>query len=188
MANVGVAVTSRSRNVDAEPRIVLGADENRLAGATALPFVANPYLSSFSAPVRSAAMLLPSAGTYSVVFDTPRAAAAGRYAFRLWIDDVTPPSVSLRTRVARNGLIAVRVGDRGAGVDPQGITFSVDGGLFRRGRLAGPGLALLDVSHFRPGTHRLVLRVSDRQEAKNNENVARILPNTRIVETTIRVL
>ncbi len=63
VANVGVAITSRAKQVDVEPRLVLGADENRLAGVPALPIVANPYLSSFSAPVRSAAMLLPSAGT-----------------------------------------------------------------------------------------------------------------------------
>ena len=35
-----------------------------------------------------------------------------------------------------------------------------------------------------PGTHRLRLRVSDYQEAKNTENVGPILPNTRWLTTT----
>jgi hypothetical protein len=35
------------------------------------------------------------------------------------------------------------------------------------------------------GKHRLVVRVSDYQESKNNENVARILPNTRTLIATI---
>ena len=38
-----------------------------------------------------------------------------------------------------------------------------------------------------PGSHRLRLRVSDYQESKNTENVARILPNTRWLTATFRV-
>jgi hypothetical protein len=35
--------------------------------------------------------------------------------------------------------------------------------------------------------HRLRLRVSDYQETKNTENVARILPNTRVLSATFRI-
>ncbi len=38
-----------------------------------------------------------------------------------------------------------------------------------------------------PGTHRLRLRLSDYQETRNMENVARILPNTRVVVTSVRI-
>ena len=38
-----------------------------------------------------------------------------------------------------------------------------------------------------PGTHRLTFQVSDYQETRNMENVARILPNTRMISTTFRV-
>ena len=79
-----------------------------------------------------------------------------------------------------------RVSDGGAGVDPAGITYRIDGRSTTSGRLAG-GLAVLKLPSLRPGRHRLLLSVSDRQEAKNNENVARILPNTRVVETTFVV-
>ena len=40
---------------------------------------------------------------------------------------------------------------------------------------------------FGRGTHALVFTVSDYQEAKNMENVTRILPNTRVLRATIRV-
>ena len=40
---------------------------------------------------------------------------------------------------------------------------------------------------FQPGRHRLVLKVADYQELKNNENVLRILPNTSTVRKSFRV-
>jgi subtilisin family serine protease len=184
VANLGAAVTGTAPGVLVEPRIVRDGDENRLTGATALPYVANPYLTRFLEPVASAAALLPSPGSYTIVFDTPSARAAGRFRFRLWIDDVTPPRVRLVTRVARAGRLLARVTDAGAGVDPRGISYRIDGRAVREGRLDGQ-VAVLDLPRrVRPGRHRLVLTVSDRQEAKNNENVARILPNTTVLRTT----
>jgi subtilisin family serine protease len=185
-ANLGVSVIGTAPGVAIHPRIVLGADENRLAGASALPFVGNPYLTSFLAQSTSAAVLVPGPGTYSVVFDTASAARAGRFRFRLWIDDVRPPAVSLLSRTATRGRVRARVRDGGAGVDPESIQYRLDGGFWRSGSLAGD-IATLPVAFARPGMHRLELRVSDRQEAKNNENVPRMLPNTRVVMATIRV-
>jgi hypothetical protein len=37
---------------------------------------------------------------------------------------------------------------------------------------------------LRPGRHALRLQISDHQESRNMENVARILPNTRILQTS----
>jgi subtilisin family serine protease len=186
VANLGVAVTGTASGVRVQPRIVLAANENRMTGATSLPYVANPYLASFLTPTVSAAALLPSPGTYAIVFDGPSRRTAGRFRFRLWIDDLTPPSVSLTSRVARAGRLLARVADSGSGVDPDGIIYRIDGGADRRGRLVG-GTALLSLPTLRPGAHRLFLQVSDRQEAKNNENVPKILPNTRVLVTTFRV-
>lgn len=42
-------------------------------------------------------------------------------------------------------------------------------------------------SSLRAGRHRLRLSVSDFQETRNNENVLRILPNTRTVSVTVTV-
>jgi hypothetical protein len=185
-ANFGVAVIGTQSGARIHPRIVLGADENRLAGASALPYVGNPYLASFLAPRPIAAVLRPGAGTYSIVFDTPSAARAGPFRFRLWVDDVQPPTVSLLSRTATGGRLRARVRDAGSGVDPGEAVYRLDAGVWRTAQLAGD-VAVLPVGFARPGTHRLELRVSDRQEAKNNENLAGVLPNTRTLVATIRV-
>ena len=185
-ANLGVALVASNPGVRVQPRLLRGADENRLAGAAGLPYVANPYLPTFLAPSRTVAALLPLAGPYTLVFDTPRPGQAGAFTFRVWIDDTTPPAVTLVSRVARGDRLLARVRDAGAGVDPAGIFYRIDNGALLDGALRG-NRAVLDVSHVSRGRHRLELRVSDRQESKNNENLAELLPNTRILHATIRV-
>jgi subtilisin family serine protease len=173
--NFGVAVLTRSR---IQPRIVIGADENHQAGSTALPLQNNPYLPTFLDPAPVAAVIRPEAGTYHVVFDSPTRAGAGRFQFRFWVNDRTPPRVRLATSSIRRGgtLVAVAT-DAGAGVDPQGIYVQLDGGEFRNTTLRN-GRIRIPVGSLGPGRHRLLLQVSDRQEAKNMENSLRILPNT----------
>jgi subtilisin family serine protease len=186
-ANLGVAIVSHDPGVRVSPRIVAGADENRLLGPLALPIVANPYLSSFDARRPVVGVASPDRGAYSIVFDTPAGGLAGRFTFRVWIGDVTPPRVRLLSRRAVDGIVRARARDTGSGIDPDEIELTIDRRLPRTATLRPGGLVLLDVSGLRPGRHRLELRVSDRQESKNDENVARVLPNTRIVRTTIVV-
>ena len=72
-----------------------------------------------------------------------------------------------------------RVADTGSGIDPTSLEATFDGretSVRLRGRpsrIGTDGLA--------PGSHRLRLQLSDYQETRNNENVTRILPNTRVV-------
>ena len=187
VANFGVAVVDVSRGVAVEPRIVRGASEDRLVGLTSLPYVANPYLARFAERIPSAAALLPEPAEYSIVFDSRSARRAGAFRFLLWIDDVTPPRILLRSRTGRT--LEAQVTDRGgSGVDPQGVTFSLDG------RAPAPaaydeatGTATIDLGKSRPGRHRLVILASDRQEAKNTETVAGIRPNTGVLETWVTV-
>lgn len=188
-ANLGVAVLRQGRGVQIEPRLVWGADENRLAGVPALPAVTNPYLERLGEPLAASAALLPEPGTYSLVFDTRARRFAGRFRFRVWVDDTTPPAARLLARaIPAHGTFRVAVSDAGAGVDPRGIRYRLDGGPWRRGRLAGGGrIALLPTGALAPGRHRLAVTVADRQEAKNDENVARILSNTRTLRATVRV-
>ena len=72
--------------------------------------------------------------------------------------------------------------DSGSGVDPQSFQARIDGDFvpvsFASGR------ARLSLAGDARGRHTLTLTVSDYQEAKNMENVARILPNTRTLRTT----
>jgi hypothetical protein len=186
VANFGVVITRLGRGSRVEPRVVSGMDENRLTGVAGLPVNHNPYLEEFLDGVPAAGALSPVPGDYAVVFDSAGRAGAGSYSFRYWVNDVAPPVLRLRTRTVRSGA-DLRVGavDEGSGVYADSIVASIDGDLRRTSyanrvvRVSTVGLA--------PGTHRLRLRVSDVQESKNTENVARILPNTRTLTATFRI-
>jgi hypothetical protein len=183
-ANLGVAVLSRSR---VQPRIVVGGDENRQAGPTALPINTNPYLPTFSSPSPVSAVIRPGTGTYHVVFDSPTRAGAGPFTFRFWVDDTTPPRVRLVTSTVRaGGVLVAAAGDSGAGVDPRSVFVRLDAGplrlaTYRDGRIRIP------LGSLGRGRHRLTLQVSDHQEAKNMENALRILPNTRVLTAAFTV-
>jgi subtilisin family serine protease len=170
--NFGVAVLTRSR---VQPRIVIGADENHQAGATALPLQNNPYLPTFLDPAPTSAVIRPLPGTYHVVFDSPTKAGAGNFRFRFWINDRTPPRVRLLAPSGRT--LVAAASDLGAGVDPAHVYVQIDGGELRRATYRN-GRIRIPVGSLPAGRHRLLLQVSDRQEAKNMENVTRILPNT----------
>jgi len=185
-ANFGVVVTQRARGSGVEPRVVAGLDENRLTGYAALPFAHNPYLQGFRSPLLAAGALAPLAGDYAVVFDSGTRSGAGRFSFRFWINDVRPPTLRLRTRAVRRGTpVQISARDAGSGVYPDSIQASIDGEnvstVFRR------GVVRISTVGFSPGRHRLRIRVSDYQETKNTENVARILPNTRTLTATFTV-
>ena len=185
--NFGVVVTSRAKNVRVEPRIVLAGDERRLTGYAALPYNLNPYLRIFGDPVLASGAILPAAGAYDVVFDSPSAARAGAFSFRYWLNDTTPPTAVLRTkRVKRGAALIVASTDRGAGVDPASLVVKVDGEELR-GRFAA-GQVRVSTAGLRKGKHALRLQISDYQETRNMENVGPILPNTRILTTTFVVL
>jgi hypothetical protein len=182
-ANFGVAVLSTAPGVRVEPRIVRAGNENRLSGYTALPLDLNPYRSSYGEHRAVAGVVLPGRGAYDVVFDTPRGSRPGRFRFRFWVGDTTPPAV--RVLGVRGGFLDLVVSDRGSGVDPRSLSARVDGNAapasFRNGR-ARVSLALLG-----RGRHVLEVSVADYQEMKNMENVAGIRPNTRTVRATFTV-
>jgi subtilisin family serine protease len=174
-ANFGVAVVSKNRGVAVEPRIVRSADENRLAGLTALPYDANPYRASEGRHRLIAGVLQPAPGIFDIVFDTPARGHAGRFSFRLWEGDTTPPSV--RVLGVRGRALALRVTDGGSGVDPSSLAARVDGEEHPLSYASG--LVRVSLNGVGRGRHTLALTAADYQEAKNNENVRGILPNTR---------
>jgi subtilisin family serine protease len=182
VANFGAVVVSSARGVKIEPRLVMGADENRLVGYTGYPINLNPY-QAFGALEPVVGAVLPDPGDYDFVFDTTSEAASGPFSFRFWVNDVTPPSV--RVLGVRGGSLLVKVTDAGSGVDPRSLSATVDG-VRRRVRWS-PGRARVPVGALAPGRHRLVFVASDYQEAKNMEDVGPILPNTRRLRTTFRV-
>ncbi len=186
VANFGVVITGRAPGVTVEPRIVFGLDENRLTNIAALPVVENPYLEFYGSRVLVAGALSPRRGEYAIVFDSPTNAGAGRFSFRYWVHDVTPPTLRLRTNTVAVGRpILVSATDTGSGVYPNNLVATV-GETSVRATYAR-GAVRVDTKRLAPGRYRLRLRVSDYQETRNTENVARILPNTRILNATITI-
>jgi len=179
VANFGVAVVRG----DVQPRVVRAGDENRVVGIAGLPFNINPYVDEYGRVRAIAGAIRPAPGAYDLVFDS-RAAGGDNFRFRFWVDDQRPPSARLLDATVRAGVVRVRVSDAASGVDPRSINATVDGDT-RSVRLAR-GIASVDVQGLRRGTHTLAFTVSDYQEAKNMENVTRILPNTRVLRATIR--
>jgi subtilisin family serine protease len=186
ISNFGVVITRRAKGCTVEPRVVADFDENRLTGYAALPLNHNPYMDQFDTNILAAGALSPAPGAYAIVFDSPTRAGAGAFTFRFWVNDVTPPTLRLRTKVIRAGQ-DVKVGavDTGSGIYADSIDASVNGSVV--GASYRDGVVRLATRRLQPGTHRLRLRVSDVQESKNTENVARILPNTRWFTATFRV-
>jgi subtilisin family serine protease len=186
VANFGVVITKESRNASVQPRVVSGLDENRMTGDAALPSVGNPYLPQYGAHVLVAGALSPRAGDYGIVFDSPRASGAGRFKFRYWVNDVTPPTIRLTSKtIAHGGRVVLTATDKGSGIYPPSIAASVDGETV--GATYARGRVLVSTLGLGPGTHRLQLHVSDYQETRNTENVSRILPNTRFFTATFRI-
>ena len=175
-ANFGVVVLGRARGVTVEPRIVEGGDPARLVGYTSLPLNLNPYLRDFLSPRAVSGAVLPAAGTYDIVFDSPNAARSGSFRFRFWVNDTTPPRLRVDRNTVRRSRLSFAATDAGSGIDPASIVAVVDGSA-RPGRLVG-GRIVVDVSELGRGRHTIVLQVSDYQETRNMENVPRILPNT----------
>jgi subtilisin family serine protease len=177
VANFGVAVTARRGRV--EPRVVVAGDENRLLGAVALPYNGNPYMRSFQAPEPVVGATTPTPGTYDIVFDSATARGAGPFTFRFWIGDVTRPRLRLLTRTARRGgRLLISAVDRGSGVNPRSIRVRVGGRVRPSSYDARRRVVVVSLRGLGAGRKVVQAEVADHQESKNQENVARILPNT----------
>jgi hypothetical protein len=182
VANIGAALVSTAPGTRVSPRLVHAGDENRLTGQTALPQNVNPY-QNFGQIVPAVGAALPAPGAYDFVFDTPARGKPGRFSFRVWVNDTKPPTVRALPRRGKTVRFGVR--DAGSGVDRSSITAKVD--LVATEAKYANGVVTIDLTGRPAGVHRLTLQVSDYQESKNNENTGPILPNTKIVRTTVRL-
>jgi subtilisin family serine protease len=183
VANIGIVILRHAPGVRVSPRLVADDDENRVVGYTGLPVSLNPYQGFDQAePVVGA--VLPEPGTYDFVFDTPTGAKPGSFTFRFWVNDTKPPSIRLLHRKDTIGQpIRLAISDAGSGVDRRSLRAKV-GGRWVRVRYAH-GLLLLRTKGLRPGTQALFVKASDYQETKNMEDVGPVLPNTRVLHTTV---
>jgi hypothetical protein len=186
VANFGAVVVASAGGVRVSPRLVAAGDENRLVGYTGLPASLNPY-QEFGRPEPVVAAVLPDPGTYDLVFDTPTRAKPGAFRFRFWVNDTSPPSIRVLDRtVTAGGLLRVAVRDRGSGVDRRSLRVRVDGKEFPYFTYSG-GTLSIRTKRLLAGRHELTVAASDHQETKNMEDVGPVLPNTRVVHTTVMV-
>ena len=183
VANFGAVVVRKARGIRVSPRLVAANDENRVVGYTGIPARLNPYEGFYRGePVVGA--VLPEPRTYEFVFDTPTRAKPGAFVFRVWVDDTSPPSIRVlgrKDRIRRPIRVAVR--DSGSGVDPHSLKARV-GGRWVRFRYSH-GVLLLRTKGLRPGRQAMMVSASDYQETKNMEDVGPVLPNTRVLHTTV---
>jgi hypothetical protein len=183
VANFGVVIVRSAPGMRVSPRLVAGNDENRVVGYTGIPASLDPYQGIDRAePVVGA--VLPDPGTYEFVFDTPTGAKPGAFAFRFWINDTSPPSIRIlhhNVKIGRSIRLSAR--DSGSGVDPRSFHATVGGKAVRL--TYAHGVLRLRTKGLRPGKQAVLVRASDYQETKNMEDVGPVLPNTRVLRTTV---
>ena len=183
VANFGVVILRRAHGVRVSPRLVTDDDENRVVGYTGMPVSLNPY-QGFSSAEPVVGAVLPDPGTYDFVFDTPTGAKPGAFTFRFWVNDTTPPTIRLLRHTVRIGRpIRVAVHDAGSGIDPQSLHANIGGKPIRHSY--ADGVLSLWTKRLRPGRQAVTVSASDYQETKNMEDVGPVLPNTRVLRTTV---
>ena len=184
VANAGAVVLSRGPGVRISPRLVRAGDENRLTGFAGLPIRLNPYEPGFYGIEPVVGVFRPDPGAYDLVFDTRSRRVSGPFTFRFWVNDTTPPSARLLSRLAvPGGTLRLAVADRGSGVDAALMSGRVDGRFRPVSYSPSRQRAAVDLHGIRRGAHRLVFTVSDYQETKNSEDGQITLPNTRRLAT-----
>jgi minor extracellular serine protease Vpr len=177
--NAGVRVLSGA----VAPQILLARNENRLAGETALGLVENPYLDRYGDRAPVSGMLLPDAGRYYISVETRPGHRPGPYRLRTWVNDATPPTVTIRSRVlyGTKPELHLVIRDSQSGFDPDSLSVRIDGGPAGRVRVSGSNVTV-ELGRLARGHHRVRISVADYQELKNSENAdADPLPNTRVV-------
>jgi minor extracellular serine protease Vpr len=201
VANAGVAVIAASQGALVHPWLLGSPDENDVQGYPGTPVNVNSLTFGYHADIGAAGLLFPRRGRYFVAVDSGSdeytgRSFAGSYVLRAWQNDVRPPRVRLlTTRIAAGrSLVAARVTDRGAGVDPISLVIA-----YRRVLVGAAaydpvsGLALFPIPAaapaFRAGRTSSVFVASDFQEAKNVDQAgANVLPNTRFQPARVQVV
>ena len=191
--NVGVAVVNPAPNLGARienllngpihPWFLGSLDENDVQGYAGTPVNVNGFLQDFLFTTGVAGTVFARPGRYYVSVDSGRnpftdKSNAGPFTLRSWINDTTPPKVTLITSKVAAGRpsIAFRATDRQSGVDP----------------LAGVAVFPFPNdkdTRLPAGRASMRLVAADNQESKNVNTVSkRLMPNTTFKRVNIRVV
>jgi minor extracellular serine protease Vpr len=199
--NFGVAVESESAGSLIEPWLLSAPDESTVQGYAGTPVNVNGIMFDYLGDIGAAGAVFASPGRYYFAVDSRRdpytgKSLAGSYVLRSWVNDLTPPRVSLlTTRVAAGRpTIALHVTDSQSGVDPYSVVFGYGNQLVgasaydpTTGTIIVPLPSL--ASQLNAGHPRVVLLASDYQESKNVSTIgANALPNTTIKSATLTVV
>jgi minor extracellular serine protease Vpr len=200
--NVGVSVLDATPQARIDPFYLGAQDESTVQGFAGTPVNVNSLTYGYLAPVGAAGAAFPRQGNFYVAVDSGRdpftgRRLAGRYVLRSWVNDLSPPSLALLTTRVSAGrpTIAFRATDTQSGVDPESLTFGYKGALVAIAFYdRASGLAVFTLPRSTPaltaGTSvRARMLASDFQEAKNVDTIGpRIMPNTRVAATRLRVV
>jgi subtilisin family serine protease len=201
-ANIGAAVIAGSRGSLVETWFLGSRNENDVQGYAGTPVDVNLFTPDYRLDISAAGAIFPREKRYYVAVDSGRDVftgrpLAGRYVLRAWVNDVTPPRFRLLTRRVTAGrpMLAARVTDRGAGVDPLSLVIEYRPRVLLGAALYDPGsgLALFPIPRTAPaiprGRRRDFVQAADYQEAKNIDQIgANILPNTVTAPARVRAV
>jgi minor extracellular serine protease Vpr len=201
VANAGVAVIAAGSGALIHPWLLGSQDENDVQGYPGTPVNVNALTFGYRIDAGAAGLLFPRRGRYFVSLDSGSEEYTGRsfagdFILRSWQNDVRPPTVRLlTTRVAAGrSLIAARVTDAGAGVDPVSLVIGYRQALVGAAAFDPfSGLALFPIPAAAPTLRArrtpAVVLAADFQESKNVDQAgSNVLPNTRFKTTRIRVV
>jgi minor extracellular serine protease Vpr len=199
--NAGVSVVLETPGARVDPFYLGAKDENTVQGFAGTPVNVNALTSSYLLPIGAAGASFPREQRFYVSVDSGRDrfdghSLAGQYQLRSWVDDVTPPSLTLlTTRVAAGRpTLVLQASDSQSGVDPQSLTIGYKGVLVGASAYdPESGIAVFPLPKAAPalvgGTTDLRIVASDFQEGKNIETVGpSLMPNTRSIRVRVRVV
>jgi minor extracellular serine protease Vpr len=188
--NVGATVEDlgHSRVV---PLLLRGRDENNLVGESGLPLDVGPISFTSGTVEPSAGLWWAPSGEYTVAVDSGSRRGEGRYRLRVWVNDLTPPSIVPLTRHVRAGrpsVVRLRITDSQSGVDPRTLIGELGTqapeplGYDQRTRVA-----TLVLPPLRPGTYTLAAFAADYAQTKDVLDYAPGPSNTMVIRFHVRV-
>jgi minor extracellular serine protease Vpr len=185
VVNAGVSIET-PRGVVAYPILMTSRDESHVAGESGLPLNVGPLPSS-NGIVPAAGLDAPPAGVWWVAVESPPG-KAGPYRIRLWVDDQTPPHITVLGMSDEDGhrVLRLHIVDTGSGVNPGGVSVIGGGGFGHRtvDFATATGIATIDLRRLVPGRHLLRIRAPDLAETKDvlsatagrSNSVTRVIP------------